>query len=101
MVDNLLPDYEGLPHVLDLAVHLVHLSPCDYSVTPVPIGLRFGFWTALSLGLGLRGPDLGIGLDNFKNSIYGIHAVSVPIPWIWILVWGLGSRGTGIESWAC
>ena len=35
-------------------------GPCDYCVTPVPIGL--GFWTAL--GLGLRGPDLGLGLDN-------------------------------------
>ena len=29
----------------------------------VPIGLGFGFWTAL--GLGLRGLDLGLGLDNF------------------------------------
>ena len=37
---------------------------CDFGVTPVPIGL--GFWTALGLGLGLRGPDLGLGLDNFK-----------------------------------
>ena len=35
---------------------------CDYGVTPVPIGLGFGFRTAL--GLGLRGPDLGLGLDN-------------------------------------
>ena len=25
MVDNLLPDHVGLPHVLDLAVHLVQL----------------------------------------------------------------------------
>ena len=31
---------------------------CDYSVTPVPIGLGFEFWTALGLGLGLRGPDV-------------------------------------------
>ena len=37
---------------------------CDYSVTPVPIGLEFGFRTALGLGLGLRGLDLGLGLDN-------------------------------------
>ena len=37
--------------------------PCDYCVTPVPIGL--GFWTAL--GLGLRGLDLGLGLDNCKK----------------------------------
>ena len=29
---------------------------------PVPIGLGFG--TALGLGLTLRGPDLGLGLDN-------------------------------------
>ena len=29
---------------------------------PVPIGLGFG--TALGLGLDLRGPDLGLGLDN-------------------------------------
>ena len=37
---------------------------CDFGVTPVPIGLLFGFWTALGLGLGLWGPDLGLGLDN-------------------------------------
>ena len=37
---------------------------CDFGVTPVPIGL--GFWTALGLGLGLRGPELGLGLDNKK-----------------------------------
>ena len=42
-------------------------GPCDYCVTPVPFGLGFG--TALFLGLGLRGPDLGLGLDNF-NSIF-------------------------------
>ncbi len=64
MVDNLLPDHVELPQVLDLAVHLVQLmawmgrgghtetfslsapfrwvgGPCDYSVTPVPIGLGF------------------------------------------------------------
>ena len=35
---------------------------CDFGVTPVPIGL--GFWTALGLGLGVRGPDLGLGLDK-------------------------------------
>ena len=37
---------------------------CDYGVTPVPIGIGFGFWTVLGLDLGLRGPDLGLGLDN-------------------------------------
>ena len=31
------------------------VGPCDFSVTPVPIGLGFGSWTAL--GLGLRGLD--------------------------------------------
>ena len=50
VVDILLPDHVGLPYVLDLAVHLVHLSTwmgleshksCDYSVTLVPIGLGF------------------------------------------------------------
>ena len=45
-------DHVGLPHVLDLA--------CDYGVSSVPIGLGFG----TALGLGLRGPDLGLGLDN-------------------------------------
>ena len=41
-------------------------GPCDYCVTPVPIGfgLGLGFWTVLGLGLGLWGPDLGLGLDN-------------------------------------
>ena len=74
MVDNLLPEHVELPHVLDLAVHLVQLTtwmgrgghtetfslfelwglgwgcgwcgvwgggPCDFIVTPVPIGLGF------------------------------------------------------------
>ena len=50
MVDNLLPER------LQLLVGL-----CDYGVTPVPTGLVFGFGTAL--GLGLRGLDLGVGLD--------------------------------------
>ena len=56
---NLLPEHVELPHVLDLAVHLVQLTtwmgrgvilrlfpfynlahgPCDFSVTPVLIGL--------------------------------------------------------------
>ena len=35
-------------------------GPCDFSVTPVPIGL--GFLTGLGLGLGQL--DLGLGLDN-------------------------------------
>ncbi len=33
-------------------------GPCDFSVTPVPIGLRFGFGTAFGLGLGLGLGDL-------------------------------------------
>ena len=41
-------------------------GPCDYCVTPVPIGLGFLFGTALGLGLGLMGLDLGLGLDNFN-----------------------------------
>ena len=40
---------------------------CDFGVTLVPIGLGFG--TAFGLGLGLRGPDLGLGLDNIKPKI--------------------------------
>ena len=73
MVDNLLPEHVELPHVLDLAVHLVQLTtwmgrgghtetfslleplggglggggPCDFSVTPSPLtGIwTFGLWT--------------------------------------------------------
>ena len=40
------------------------VCPCDYCVTPVPIGLGFCFWTGLGLVLGLGGLDLGLGLDN-------------------------------------
>ena len=35
---------------------------CDFSVTLVPIGLEFR--TALGLGLGRRGQDFGLELDN-------------------------------------
>ena len=47
-------------------------GPCDFGVTPVPTGL--GFLTGLGLGLGLRGPDLGLGLDKNlkKRKIYFI-----------------------------
>ena len=40
---------------------------------PVPIGLGFSFWTGLGPDLGLRGPDLGLGLDklNFLNQLKG------------------------------
>ena len=40
-------------------------GPFDYCVTPFSIGLGFEFGTALGLDLGLRGPDLGLGLFNF------------------------------------
>ena len=39
------------------------VGPCDFSVTPVSIGL--GYWTGLGLGLGQL--DLGLGLD--KNCV--------------------------------
>ena len=37
-----------------------------FSGTPVPIGLGFQFLTGLGLELGLRGPDLGLGFDNYE-----------------------------------
>ena len=48
-------------------------DPCDYCVTPVPIGLGFG--TALGLGFGLRGPDLGLGLDNSRDKSF-VHLIN-------------------------
>ena len=39
-------------------------GPCDFGVTLVPIGLGFGFETALGFGLDLGGLDLGLGLDS-------------------------------------
>ena len=39
-----------------VVAHVIVVSP------PVPIGVGCGFWTAF--GFGLRGPDLGLGLDN-------------------------------------
>ena len=45
-----------------VVAHVIIVSP------PVPIGLGFGFWTTSGLDLGLRGPDLGLGLDNFHLS---------------------------------
>ncbi len=83
MVDNLLPEHVELPHVLDLAVHLVQLTTwgtfsLEHSF--MVKSYRWGGWVAhviivspqsqldldfaLGLGLGLRGPDLGLGLDN-------------------------------------
>ena len=80
MTDKLLHEHVGLPHVLDLAVHLVNFfgwmsqgghseqllfsalfyqstpsclgGPCDFSVSPSPFGLDFGTL------------DFGLGLDN-------------------------------------
>ena len=40
-------------------------GPCDHCDTPVPFGLGFEFGSAL--GLGIRGPDLGLGLENWPN----------------------------------
>ena len=39
-------------------------GPCDYSVTPSPIGLWIFFSLGLGLRLGLGGQGLGLGLDN-------------------------------------
>ena len=50
-------------------------GPCDYGVSPVPIGL--GFWTGLGIDFGLRGPDLGLGLDNQTGRVYVNHVNSV------------------------
>ena len=36
----------------------------DFSVTPDPIGLGFEFLTGLGLDLGLKGLDLGLGLEK-------------------------------------
>ena len=44
---------------------------CDFGVTPVPIGLGFG----TALGLGLRGPDLGLGLDNCPQCSFTSYIV--------------------------
>ena len=80
VLDNLLQDRVGLPHVLVLVVHLVNLLvwmgkvnhsqtflllalPCDYCVSPSPNNWIFGFFRlGLNLGVriwGLLGQDLG------------------------------------------
>ena len=86
MIDKLLLEHLGLPHVLDLAVHLVnyfgwmspgghsetllplalfsrallHDGPCDFSVSPSSFGLDFG---TLDFGLGLdKNLDLELSL---------------------------------------
>ena len=64
-------------------------GPWDYCVTPVPIGLGLGlgFGFGTDLGFGLRGPDLGLGLDNYilfaikkvkKYTFLSIHLSSSP-----------------------
>ena len=52
------------------------VGPCHYCVTPVPIGLGFRFWTGLGLVLGLRGLDLGLGLDNTYWSKFRLAVMS-------------------------
>ena len=52
----------GVVAVCGLVAHVIIVS------LPVTIGLAFGFWIAL--GLGLRGLDLGLGLDNHPKGIY-------------------------------
>ena len=66
MVDNLLPDLVGLPHVFDLAFHLDGKGGYE---TPVPNGVGFYFLTGLGLVLGLGGLDLGLGLDNMQDIV--------------------------------
>ena len=55
MVDNLLPEYVELPHVLDLAVHLdVILVSAQVPIGPFDLGLLWVWdWVGLGLGLGL------------------------------------------------
>ena len=54
-----------------VVAHVIIVSP------PVPIGLGFEFWTALGLSLGLRGLDLGLGLDNSQYYINIIRLISM------------------------
>ena len=51
-------------------------GPCDYCVTPVPIGLGFLFLTGLGLVLGLGRLDLGLELD-YKKVNHVVHALQV------------------------
>ena len=75
MVDNLLHEFTELPHVLDLAVHLVHLTTwigsrghtetfsllaCDFGVTPSPLTK---IWTQ-TLDLGFK---IVLPWPNFKS----------------------------------
>ena len=48
---------------------------------PVPIGLGFGFWTPLGLSLGLRGLDLGLGLDNNVGFIFTVIGYTIIVHW--------------------
>ena len=94
MVDNLLPEHVELPHVLDLAVYLIHLTtwmvwgghtetfslehsfmaksygwggggPCDYSITPSPIGLWIFYFFVFGIGIGSRGTGFGTRARQF------------------------------------
>ena len=70
MVDNLLPDHVELPHVLDLAVHLVQLMT----------------WMG-------RGGHT----ETFSLSAHGIMETPQS-PWFWGLgIWGLGDWGQGLS----
>ena len=43
LIDKVLLELVGLPHVLDLAVQQVGGGgPCNFSVSPSPLGLDFG-----------------------------------------------------------
>ena len=44
-------------------------GPCDFSVTPVPIGLGFRFGTALGFGLGIQGTGLGTRAWRYLMSL--------------------------------
>ena len=96
MVDNLLPDHVGLPHVLDLAVHLVQLMTWmgrgghyeTFSLLEL-IPKSTPSWLKVVGGGGVGGPcDYSV----------------TPSPnwtWIWILDWfgfGFGSKGTGLGT---
>ena len=50
-------------------------GPCDFSVSPIPLGTNFGFELG-GTGLGIGQGGLGPGLDNK----YGIGVTPPPLP---------------------